>query len=241
MAFVGSRHAVRFVDNDEVPPDLPQPRQDVLSLGEIERGDDALLLEPLVHAELVPDLAALEDEELRVELFLQLALPLEGEVGGADDQNALGEPAQLELADEQAGHDRFPRAGIVRQQEAHARELEQMVVNGLELVWQRVHAGNREPEVGIELVGDAERVCLQPEPEQAAVAIVAVPRVQNAELLEVATREGDLAVALGLRPHQAGDPGVGPVRADGLHAHGLAEQRAAEDLSFAQGLFLAHS
>ena len=37
-----------------------------------------------------------------VELLLQLALPLEGEVGRADDQDALGEPPSFELADEQA-------------------------------------------------------------------------------------------------------------------------------------------
>ena len=127
-----------------------------------------LLLQPLVDAELVADVAALEDEELLVELLLQLALPLEGEVGRADDQDALGQAAELQLADEQAGHDRLAGAGVVGQQEADAGELQQVVVDGLELVRQRIDARDREAEVGIELVGDAERVGLEAEAEEGA-------------------------------------------------------------------------
>ena len=89
VRLVRGRHAVRLVHDDEIPVDLAQPGQDVLALGEVERGDDAVALQPLVHAELVADVLALEDEELRVELLLQLALPLEGEVRRADDQDAL--------------------------------------------------------------------------------------------------------------------------------------------------------
>ena len=146
------------------------------ALGEVERGDDPVPLQPLVDAELVADVLALEDEELLVELLLQLALPLEGEVGRADDQDALGEAAQLELADEQARHDGLAGAGIVGQQEADARELEQVVVDRFELMRQRIDARDREAEVGIELVGDAERVGLEAEPQQAAVAVEGVLR-----------------------------------------------------------------
>ena len=111
-----------------------------------------------------------------VELLLQLALPLEGEVRRADDQDALGEAAQLQLADEQARHDRLAGAGVVGQQEPHARELEQVVVDRFELMRQRIDARDREPEVGIELVGDAERVGLEAEPQQASVAVEGVLR-----------------------------------------------------------------
>ena len=69
-------------------------------------------------------------------LSLQFALPLEGEVGRADDQNPLGQSAQLEFADQQARHDRLARAGIIGQQETHARQLQQVVVNGFKLVRQ---------------------------------------------------------------------------------------------------------
>ncbi len=176
VRLVGGRHAVRLVHDHEIPVDLAQPGQDVGALRQVERRDDPVALQPLVHAELVADVLALEDQELLVELLLQLALPLEGEVGRADDQDALGEAAQLELADEQARHDRLARAGVVGQQEAHARELEQVVVDRFELVRQRIDARDREAEVGIELVGDAERVGLEAEPEQASVAVERVLR-----------------------------------------------------------------
>ena len=176
------------------------------ALGEVERRDDSVALQPLVHAELVADVLALHDEELRVELLLQLALPLEGEVRRADDQDALGEAAQFELADEQARHDGLARAGVVGQQEPHARELEQVVVDRLELVRQRIHAGDRQPEVGIELVGDAERVGLQAEPQQAAVAVEGVLRVEDREALEIGGGQRDLAEPLGLRPDQPDHP-----------------------------------
>ena len=153
------------------------------ALRQVERRDDLVALQPLVHAELVADVLALHDQELRVELLLQFALPLEGEVGRADDQDALGEAAELQLADEQARHDRLAGAGVVGQQEADARELEQVVVDRFELVRQRIDARDRETEVRIELVGDAERVGLKPKAEQAAVAVEGVLRVEDGEAL----------------------------------------------------------
>ena len=106
-----------------------------------------------------------------VELLLQFALPLEGEVGRADDQDALGQAAQLELADEQPRHDGLAGAGVVGQEEADAGELEQVVVDRFELVRQRIDARDRQTEVGIELVGDAERVRLEAEAQQNAVTV----------------------------------------------------------------------
>ena len=54
------------------------------------------------HAELLTDVLALHHQECRVEFFLQLALPLKGEVRRADDQNAFGEPAEFKLTNEKA-------------------------------------------------------------------------------------------------------------------------------------------
>ena len=151
-----------LVDDDQVPVDLPQAGQDVVALGQVERRDDLAVLQPLVDAELVADVAALEDQELLVELLLQLALPLEGEVGRADDQDPLGQAAQLQFADEQARHDGLAGAGVVGEQEADAGELQQVVVDGLKLVRQRIDARDGEAEVRVELVGDAQRVGLKP-------------------------------------------------------------------------------
>ncbi len=44
VGFVCGRHAVRFVHDDKVPVDLAQTGEDLVPLGEVERGDDPLLL-----------------------------------------------------------------------------------------------------------------------------------------------------------------------------------------------------
>ena len=126
---------------------------------------------------------AFHDEELLVELLLEFPLPLEGEVGRADDQNALGQAAQLQFPDQQAGHDRLAGAGVVGQEEAHAGELQQVVVDRLELVRQGIDARDRQAEVRIELVGDAERVSLDAQAKQAAVAVEGVLRVDDGDVL----------------------------------------------------------
>ena len=159
-----------LVDDYQIPARLLQSGQDVLALGQIERGDDLLLVRPLVDAELVADVVAHEYDELLVELLAQFPLPLERQVCRTDDEDSLGEPPQLEFADEQAGHDGLARAGVVGQQKSHAGELQEVLVDGFELVRERIHPRDGQPEVGIELVGDAEGVCLQSQPEQASVA-----------------------------------------------------------------------
>src|SRR5690606_19616455 len=105
--------------------------------------------------------------------------PLESEIGGAHDQDALGQAAQLEFANQEARHDRLSGAGVVRQQETHACELQQVVVDGLELMRQRIHPRDRQPEVRIELVGDTERISLQSEAEKVPIAVERTAQVQQ--------------------------------------------------------------
>lgn len=63
------------------------------------------------------DAETFEYKELLIELLFELALPLESQVGRRDDENTFGKAAKVELADQQAGHDRFARARVVNQQE----------------------------------------------------------------------------------------------------------------------------
>ena len=93
VRFVAGRHAVSLVNDDEIPLDLAQPGQDLVALSQVERGNDLLLLYPLVDTELIAQVAALKHQELLVELLLELPLPLESEVGRRDDQDALGQAA----------------------------------------------------------------------------------------------------------------------------------------------------
>ena len=126
----------------------------------------------MVDTELIADVASLQDEKLLVELLLQLTLPLEGEVCRARHQHPLDEAAQLQLAHQEPGHDGLAGTGVVCEQEADGGYLQQMFVDGFELVRQRVHPRDGEAEVRVELVSDAERMGLQSEAQQAAVALV---------------------------------------------------------------------
>ena len=103
------------------------------------------------------------------------------------------------------------------------RTFEQVVVDRLELMRQRVNARDREPEVGIELVSDAQGVGLQAEAQKAPVAVVGVPRVEDCEAREIVCSERHLAEAFGLRTDQSDRPAYRAVGLHGLHPHGLVE------------------
>ena len=198
-------------------------------------GDDLLLLQPLVDAELVADVAALEHEELLVELLLELALPLEGQVRGADHEDPLGETAQLELAHEKARHDGLAGPGVVGEQEPHRGQFEEVLVDGLELVREGVHAGDRETEIRVELIGDAQGMGLEAETKEPSVAVVGEGGVGDLQIREVVRGQGDAAKPFRPQADEASLPSVGAVRANGLDPDRLVEQRAGENLSLAQG------
>ncbi len=118
-----------FVHNDQIPVDLAQTGENVDAFREVERRDDLPLFDPLVHAELVSDVGTFEDDELLVEFFLELTLPLERKIRRRHDEYAFGQTAEFQFPDEQAGHDGLAGARIVGQKKPHAGELEQVVVN----------------------------------------------------------------------------------------------------------------
>ena len=233
-------HAVRLVDDRQVPARLTQTGQDIGPLGEVERHDDLFLLQPPVDAEPVADVAAPENEERLVELLPELALPLERQVRGANHDYPFGKSAQLELPHEEARHHRLAGAGVVGEQEPHRGQFEQMFVDGLEPMRERVHPGYREAEIRVELPGDAERPSLESEPQKPAVAVICERRVGDRQARYVVRRQGDAAEPLRPQPDQAREPGVRAVRADGFDPHRLAEQRAGENLSFVYGSVAAH-
>ena len=193
-----------LVDDDEVPAAAEQALPGVLDARDPgDRRDDLVPLLPRVLAVVGAQHVAADDLELLAELVLQLALPLEGEVGRRDDQRALDEAADLQLLEQQARHDRLAGAGVVGQQEADARQLQEVVVDGLELVRQRIDAGDREREVRVVLVGEPQARGLDAEPEAQR------RRRRTARVSGVASRSCELVQASG----HAG----GPVRSSGPH------------------------
>lgn len=89
---------MRLVHNDQIPARLLQPKEDLVALRQVERGDDPAAVHPLVDAVLGAQLGALQHDEALVGLLAQLPLPLERQVGRRGDQDAFGQAAQLELA-----------------------------------------------------------------------------------------------------------------------------------------------
>ena len=99
------------------------------------------MLQPLIDAELIPDVAALQNEELFIKFLYQLPLPLKGKIGRADYENPLGESPQLKFPDEEPRHDRLASPGIVGQEESYPRQFQEIVVNRFELMRERIDTG----------------------------------------------------------------------------------------------------
>ncbi len=123
------------------------------------------------------------------------------------------------------------------------------MVDGLELMRQRVYTEDGEAEVVVELVGDAEGIGLQAKAKEAAVAIVGAPCIQDSEILEVSSCQCDPAEPLQLRADEASHSRVWAVPclscgrrqgAHGLHRIRLiVEQGIGEHLAFVE-VWLAH-
>ena len=78
---------MRLVDDDEIPAQRSRlSRASSTTRNPGDRGDDLVPLLPGVLAVVGAQHVAADDLELLAELVLQLALPLEGQVGRRDDE-----------------------------------------------------------------------------------------------------------------------------------------------------------
>ena len=159
-------HLVRFINNDQIPSAAQQAVLGILNSGDPRnRGDDLIPFLPRVHAVVGPKHVAADHLELLAKLFLHLPLPLERKTGGGDDERPLHEATNLQLLEQQARHDGLARAGIVGEEEANPRHREEVVVNGLKLVRERVNTGNGERKVGIVFIGESQPKSLNADAE----------------------------------------------------------------------------
>jgi len=135
-------------------------------------GHHLVALLPGVHAVVRAKGVAADDLELLAELVAQLALPLEGQIGGGDDQDALDQAADLQLLDQEPSHDGLASARVVGEQETDARKPHEVVVDRFELVVrQRIDPGDGEAEVGVVFVSEAQTHGLDAEPEASGIAV----------------------------------------------------------------------
>jgi hypothetical protein len=112
-----------------------------------------------------------ENLEGQVKAPVEFVLPLLGQAAGADDQAALQVAARDQLLDEQAGHDGLAGAGVVGQQEAQRLARQHGLVDGGDLVRQRLDDGGMHGQHRIEQVGQADALGLGNQAEQRAIAV----------------------------------------------------------------------
>ena len=181
-AEVGGRHLVRLVADDEVPVGLLASFACTSSLRlSLSRRqiDQVVLGEPVAGAR-------------RLELVV--GQDLEGQAGtaryssschcstrlpGQTIRQRCRSPRSEQLLDEQPGHDRLARAGVVGQQEAQRLARQHLAVDGGDLVRQRLDERGVDGEERVEEVGQADALRLGDQPEQRAVAVEA-PRPARA-------------------------------------------------------------
>ena len=233
VRLIARRHTVGLVDYHQVPVRLPQSGKDVFALGEVERCDHQLLVNPLVDAGTGRGYRRPSTRGKRSSNFsLSSRCHWNCQVGGTDHEYALGKPSEFELADEQPCHDGLACPGVVGEQESHAGEFEEVFVYSLELVGQRIHSRDGQSEVWVELVGDAEGVGLEPEPQEPSVAIIGQSGVGDGQFSDVGRGQRSAPKPLRPLPDEACLDGIRTVRADRLHSHRLVEQRTSQQLSF---------
>ena len=123
-------HLVGLVDDDQIPVGLLEQFLDVLVSSElVDAGDDLVVFqEPVPTRRRLESLVG-EDLEAEVELLAKLVLPLFPQTAGGDDQTPLQITADLELLDEEPGHDRLAGTRIVGKQESERLLLQHSVVH----------------------------------------------------------------------------------------------------------------
>jgi len=120
---------------------------------------------------------------------------------------------------------------IIGQQEPDTGQLQQIVVNRFQLMRQRIHLGNREAEVGVELVGDAQQVRLQPQPKELAIPVIREDFFANGTLSQLLGGESKTAKPFRLHPHKTHYPRTSADGADRFHPHRLVKERPAQNLA----------
>ncbi len=218
-----------FIDDDQVPLATQQAFVGVLDPRDPGNGrNDLVLLLPRVRAVVGAEYVAANHLEVLAEAVFHFPLPLEGEIRRGDDERPLDQPPDLQFLVQQPGHDGLACARIVGQEEANPGHLQEVVVDRLKLVGQRIDAGDGQREVGIVFVGQRQPHGFD---AQAEVLGIAVERLfvggtgQLGQLLGVENRLVDLPGFQSLAHELDG----GPHRDSHDNLHRLGENGATND------------
>ena len=172
----GRRHLVGLVAHDKVPTAIRrlQLLLDILVARQlVEPGDDQIGFEEPITGAGSFQLVVGQNLERQVEAAIEFVLPLLGQAAGADNQAALQIAPGDQLLHQQPGHDGLARAGIVGQQEAQWLARQHGLVDGGDLVRQRLHHRGVNGENRVKEMGQPDTLGLGDEAEEVAVAIEA--------------------------------------------------------------------
>ena len=147
---------VGLVEDDQVPPGDTELRLRLLVPGHLVEPDDQLVvvLERLARRGLLEERGI--DAELQAELLEQLVPPLLDEAPRGNDKDAAGVGSQDELTDVEPGHDRLAGPGVVGQDEAERLAGEHRLVDGGDLVGQRLDVRGVHRHHGVEQEGEVD-------------------------------------------------------------------------------------
>src|SRR6266511_2901053 len=138
------RHFVGLIADDEIPPTFGrfQLLLNVLVARELveSRNGQICFQEPVPRAGSFEFVIG-EDLEWEVEPAVQFILPLFDQTAWADYEAALKVAARNQLLHEQAGHDRLAGSGIVSQQKTQRLTRQHRLVDGGNLMWERIDDG----------------------------------------------------------------------------------------------------
>ena len=167
-------HLVGFVADDQVPVGDAELVEQVLVAGQLvePRNGEARFLKHVAGRGGFDALVA-EYLEAQVELAEKLVLPLFGQRTGADDETALEVAARDKFLDEQAGHDGLARAGVIRKDVAQGQTPQKFLIDGGNLMRERLDIGRVDGEIRVEEVGVVDAPRLGRKAELCAVGIEA--------------------------------------------------------------------
>ena len=170
------RHLVGFVANHQVPAAI-RSLQLLLYLfiarEFVQPGDDQVGLHEPVAGTRRFQLVIGQNLERQVKAPVQLVLPLLGQAAGAHDQAALQVTAGDQLLDQQPGHDGLAGTGVVRQQKTQRLAWQHGLVDGRDLVRQRVNHRGMDRQHRVKQVGKPDSLRFGYEAKQRAIAVEA--------------------------------------------------------------------
>ena len=115
---------------------------------------------------------------------IQLILPLFHEVAGRDNEAAVQIPANHQFLNEQARHNRLASTGIVGQQVAQGLFAKHRIIDGGNLVRQRLNQRGMHGNQGVKQVGQADTIRLRGQAKEGTISIK-TPRQTSGDDLQV--------------------------------------------------------